>query len=213
MAGINTVNAVYYVPGPISTTATVIADYRAIGGNTTGGFSQQLVQTGTTRLFLSAASITPGTPFELRAIGKTTSKVASNFTMAIWLACGTAVGSITNTSDLTTTTNDVSIVTSSTQAVASVGGYIALNARLMYDDLNKQLMGVGDLGMASIPTTPVALNGPGVGTINATNPIAVSSTAAQASIGAISGLNFYVTFTNSGVVSATQLVEFSLNSL
>jgi len=212
MAGINTVSAYYGVPGPISTTATVVADYHACGG-ATSGFTQQTTQTGTTRLFLSAAGVPVGTPFELRAIGKTVSAVASNFTMAIYLACGTATGSITNTSDLTTLTNDVSIVTSSTQAMASKGGYIALNARLMYDDINKQLMGVGDLGMASIPTTPVALNGPGVGTINATNPIAVSSTAAQASLATVAGCVFYVVFTNSGAVTSTTLVEFSVNAL
>ena len=46
MASVNTVSGYYNVPGPISTTATVVADYHAIGGNTTGGFTQQTTQTG-----------------------------------------------------------------------------------------------------------------------------------------------------------------------
>ena len=209
MPSISTFGGYYNVPGPVSATATAVADYHAIGGNTTGGFTQQTVQTGTTRLILgvpAGSAMFAGGPFLLRAIGKTVSAVASNFTMAIYWNCGA------NT-NLTTFTNDVSIVTSSTQAVASVGGYIALNARLMWDDVNKQLMGVGDLGMASIPTTPVALNGPGVGTINATNPIAVSSTAAQAAIANDYGCQFFVVMTNSGAVTSTKLVEFSINEL
>ena len=207
MSSINTFAGVYTVPGPISATATAVAAYNAIGG-ASSGFTQQTVQTGTTRqlIGLPANGQNAGTPFLLRAIGKTVSAVASNFTMAIYWNSG-------SNTNLTTFTNDVSIVTSSTQAVASVGGYIVLNARLMWDDVNKQLMGVGDLGMASIPTTPVALNGPGVGTINATNPLAVSSTAAQAAIANQSGCSFFVVFTNSGAVTSTQLVEFSISDL
>lgn len=210
MAGINTFQAYYSVPGPISATATAVADYHAVGGSSSAGFTQQAVQFGTTRLILAGPNVQPGAPFEIRAIGKTVSAVASNFTMAIYLSAPSAE---VTTTPLTTFTNDVSICTSSTQAVASVGGYIALNARLMYDDVNKQLMGVGDIGMVSIPTTPVASNGPGVGTINATNPIGVSTTSALAGLATTAGLRFFVVFTNSGAVTSTSLVEFSLNAL
>lgn len=208
MSSISTFQGFYNVPGPVSATATAVADYHAIGGSTSGGFTQQAVQTGTTRLILSAGGSAgfAGVPFIVRAVGKTVSAVASNFTLAIYWNSG-------SNTNLTTFTNDVAVLTSSTQAVASVGGYIALNARLVWDDVNKQLMGVGDLGAASIPTTPVALNGPGVGTINATNPIAVSSTAAQAAIATQAGVQFFAVMTNSGAVTSTQLVEFSLNEL
>lgn len=206
MASVNTFQAFYGVPGPISTTATAFGDYHAIGGSTSAGFTQQAVQVATTRLVLGGYNVPAGVPFELRGIATTVSAVASNMTLALYWNCGA------NT-NLTTFTNDVSICTSSTQAVASVGGYIALNARLMWDDVNKQLMGVGDMGLISIPTTPVASNGPGVGTINATNPIAVSSTAAQAAIATSAGLQFFAVITNSGAVTSTKLVEFSLNAL
>ena len=48
MSSINTFAGVYTVPGPISATATAVAAYNAIGG-ASSGFTQQTVQTGTTR--------------------------------------------------------------------------------------------------------------------------------------------------------------------
>src|ERR1017187_656891 len=206
MASLSTFNAVYNIPGPNTAAAVVVADYHPLGGGTTG-FTQQTVQTGTTRLVLGVppnSAFMPGTPFEVRAIGMGVTAAADNMTVAIWWQSGA------NT-DLSTTTGDVVVVSSGTQALASKGGYVAVQQRLMWDDTNKQLMGIGDFGMSSIPTTPAAVLGAGLGTINGTNPIAVSSTAAQAAIATMGGLQFYVIVTNSAAVTSTALIEFSLN--
>ena len=207
MASMQTFAGYYGVPGPNTAAAVIVADYHPVGGNTTGGFSQQLVQTGTTRLLLGVpanSAYMTGTPFEVRATVKGVTAAADNMTVAVWWNSGA------NT-NLTTTTGDVVVVSSGTQALASVGGYVTVQQRLVWDDLNKQLMGIGDFGMSSIPTTPAAVLGAGLGTINGTNPIAVSSTAAQAAIANLYGVRFYVIVTNSAAVTSTQLVEFSLN--
>ena len=200
----------YNVPGPISATATAIAAYNPVGG-ASSGFTQQTTQTGTTRLVLGmppdiAGGIHDGRPFKVRAVGLTVSAVASNFTMALLWNCGA------NTA-LTTTTNDVSVATSSTQAVASIGGVITLEVELGWNSTQKQLAGVYSSGFANIPTTPVILPTGGPVAVVATNPVGVSSTAAQASLATIAGVQFYVMFTNSGAVTSTKLLEFTLSEL
>lgn len=205
MANANTFAGVYTIPGPVSATETCVAAYNAIGGNTTGGFTQQAIQTGTTRQFVGvpadvSGGIFDGRPFKMRVVAQTQSTVASNFTVN----CYWSAGVNTNT---TTLTGDILVIGSGAVAVASKPATVFMEATLQWDSSLQSLTGFwnGAAGQYVITSTGgVIIKSSAAET--ATDPIATL----QASTGL---LNFFVTFTNSGAVTSTKLIEFALDRI
>ena len=209
---VNSISGVRNYPGPVSATETAVASINPLGGSTTGGYTQQTLQVATNpRVLIGpspdiAGGMFDGRPFKIRVVAQTVSSVASNFTANVYWNCGAKT-------NLLTFTSDVLVIGSGTQAVASVGGVIFMESSLIWDSTSKQLVGFWNevSGVSSIPTTPAVIKT--TGAVTATSPIGISSTASQASLATGSGLQFFCTFTNSGVVASTKLLDFSIDAI
>jgi hypothetical protein len=206
----NTFVGVRGYPGPVSATETAIAVINPTGG-ASSGYTQQTLQFGTTRQIVGlpadvAGGTHDGVPFKVRVVALTLSAVASNFTVNIYWNCGA------NT-NLTTFTNDVLVIGTGALAVASKPAVVVTEAVLMWQSGLGQLVGFWNetTGIANVVTTPVL--GKASASLTATNPIGISSTAGQTSLANSQGVQFFVTFTNSGAVTSTELVEFSLEGI
>jgi hypothetical protein len=191
MANSNTVFAEYNQVGPISSTETAIAS----------------VAGGTTRLLLGLTNdinggLFDGRPFKVRAVSQGVASGACNFTQKIYW-------NSTSNTNLTTFTNDILILSSSTQALASKSGYIIQEAVCIWDSTLKQLVSfnAAPAGYVSIPTTGGVVLG-STAVVNAgTNP--VSSTG----VGTINLVQFFVTHTMSANQTSSTLVEFAIDRI
>lgn len=201
----NSFAGVRYIPGPISSTETCVAAYNAIGGNTTGGFTQQTQQTGTVRQFIGVppdvtGGIFDGSPFKLRVVAQAIGTGAGNFTVNTYWSAGV------NT-DLTTLTGDILIIGSGAVAVASKPANVFMEATLQWSSALGSLTGFWNetAGQYQITSTGgVVIKSSAAQT--ATDPIAALQTSTSA-------LQFFVTFTASANISSTRLIEMSLERI
>ena len=197
----NTIAGQFNLPGPISATETAVASINQIGG-ASAGYTQQTTPFGTVRALVGpppdiAGGELDGRPFKLRVGVSWVATSTSNLTVNAYWNCGT------NT-DLLTFTSDVLVIGSGALAVASKNGCMFMEAPLLWDSGSKQLVGFwnADPGIASLPT-PVAIKSSSA--LTAVNPIAISTTASQAAIATMAGLQFFVTITVATVASVTSV--------
>jgi len=191
MANANTVfSAPYNIVGPTSATETCIAQ----GTSTT---QRQLMGLGTD----IAGGVFDGHPFKLRVISQGVASGACNFTVNCYLNSGA------NTADLVTLTNDVLVIGSGAQAIASKSGYVFMEATLMWDSTLQALAGFWNetAGLAEIVTTPAIIKTSAA--VTATNPITSTKAATQ------DKLQFFITHTMSANATSSKLIEFSIDRI
>lgn len=197
MANINTFAQIQDLPGPISTVETAVASINAIGGTTTPGAS-------TIRALVACPSdinggFLDGHPFKIRGIAKAIGTGAGNFTFNVYFNIGT------NT-NLTTFTNDVLVVGSGAVAVASKPAVAVVEGLVMWDSSLQQVMALKVETFNNIITTPtIPLATPAI--------IAATTLAATTVVTNPSQLAFFATFTSSANISATTLIELTLEQI
>ena len=205
---LNTISGVYNLPCPISATETAVASINQLGGSQVG-YTQQTTPFGTVRAIAApppdiAGGELDGRPFRLRVGVSWVATGASNLTINSYWNCGA------NT-NLLTFTSDVLVIGSGSLAVASLNGSAFLEAILLWDSGSKQLCGFWEesAGVANLPT-PAIIKASAA--MTAANPIAISTTASQASVATMAGLQFFTTITvgTTANVTSVKLLEMCI---
>ena len=198
---LNTIAGVYNLPCPISATETAVASINAIGG-ASAGYTQQTTPFGTVRAVVGpppdiSGGELDGRPFKLRVGVSWVATGGSNLTVNAYWNCGA------NT-NLLTFTSDVLVIGSGALAVASANGSMFMEAALLWGSGEKQLVGFWNEipGIANLPT-PAGIKA--TGALTAASPIAISTTASQAAIATMAGLQFFVTVTVATIASVTSV--------
>jgi len=200
MSNANTFAALYNLPA--NSTATETAAQSAVGVFGVLGASTAAAPL---RAILAPRSdvsggLLDGHPFKLRVVAQGVASGAGNFTVNVYLNAG-------GNTNLTTFTNDVLVIGSGAQALASKSGVVLMEAILMWDSTLQQLAGFWNeaAGVSNIPTTPAIIKTSAA--VTATDPIASTGVAT------VDKLQFFVTSSISANGSSAKILEFALDQI
>ena len=186
----NTVFGLYNLTGPTSSTETAVATPGSTTLRATLGLTNDI-----------NGGFFDGHPFRLRVVSQGAASGACNFTVNVYANLGA------NISDLTTLTNDVLVIGSGAQALASKSGFVFMEAILMWDSTLQALGAFWNEAacLANIVTTPAIIKSSAA--VSATNPITSTKTAT------INAVSFYVTHTMSANATSSKLVELAIDRI
>jgi hypothetical protein len=189
MANVNTFAQLNKLTGPTSSTETAIAARGSSTVRATLGVRSDIL----TGLF-------DGHPFKLRVVSKAAASGACNFTVNAYLNIG-------GNTNLLTFTNDILVIGSGAQALATSTGVLYMEATLLWDSATGRLAAhwIDGAGLANIVTTPAIIKTSGA--ITATNPLSATG------ITLTDQMTFFFTHTMSANASSSQLIEAALDQV
>lgn len=195
MSNMNTVFALYNLPGVVSATETAVP-------TVVGGTTRALM--GLTSEPAASQGLFDGHPFKIRVVAKAVGTGASNFTVNLYWNSA-------NNTNLTTFTSDVLVNGSGAQALASKPGMVFTESVCVWDSALLQLSGYtpAPAGFSSLVTTPNLV------TPTAATKINTSGVIASTGVSTPNLVQFFVTFTCSTAanVSSATLTELSIERI
>lgn len=191
MANANTVNSLpFNLTANSTSTETAVA---AVSGGTTRAVLGM-------RPDIAGATYFDGRPFKLRVVAQGVASGAGNFVV------NTYWNSTSNT-NLTTFTNDVLIIGSGNQALASKSGIVFMEAICLWDSTLQQISAFWNeaAGLAGLVTTPAIIKTSAA--VTATNPVTATG------VGTLNLVQFFVTTSISANGTSAKLLEFSIDTI
>jgi hypothetical protein len=147
-----------------------------------------------------AGGLFDGNPFKVRVVSQGVASGACNFTVNVYFNQG-------GNTNLTTFTNDVLLIGSGAQALASVSGVVFMEAFVIWDSTSKQIAAFWNesAGIANIATTPAVIKT--TSAVSAANPIKTAVTTLD------SAASFFVTHTMSANATSSKLISLDVDAI